>query len=169
MFIPGKGTYEQNGTIYSSIIGELKINMRNKIVNVIRLKKDFPIPNVGQLVNARIVKIRRNSALALMTNRIGINYNCVYEGMIHISQASKMYVESITDAFNEGDIVKAKIIHTDRIPYQLSTIGKKLGVILAYCRICGYRMILKGTKVYCPKCKIAENRKISSYYGKMIP
>ncbi|MHA1310469.1 MAG: exosome complex RNA-binding protein Csl4 [Candidatus Helarchaeota archaeon] len=167
MFMPGDGTYEENGIIYSNILGHLEINMKKRIVSVKRKKKDFPIPSPGQVVFAKVEQIRRNSAIVIMTNMDGIFYTSSFEGMVHISQTSKKYIEIMNDAFNEGDIIKAKVLQTDRIPYQLTTIGKKMGVILAFCRICGNTLELKGGKLVCRQCGNQEFRKYSIDYGKM--
>ena len=169
MFISGDGTFEDNGIIYSSILGNLKINMTQRSVTVSRKKKYFSLPSPGQVVNAKVSQIRRNSAMITMTNKDGMGFTSTFDGMVHISQTSKGYIESMTDAFNEGDIIKAKIIQTDHTPYQLTTMDRKMGVILAFCRICGNELDLKGAKLLCPNCLNQEHRKLSSEYGKKIP
>ena len=167
MFIPGEGTFEKNGVIFSSVLGYLKINMKNRIVNVNKNEDNFAIPAPGKIVNCNVERIRRNSAMVTLTNSDGLEYNSTFDGMVHISQTAKTYVENMSDAFNEGDIIKAKVLYVDRNPYQLTTIGKKLGVILAFCRICGKELELKGAKLICPRCGNMEHRKISSDYGKL--
>jgi len=165
MFMPGEGTYEENGVIYSSVIGQLDINMKNRVVSVKKEKNDsMPVP--GQIVIAKVHEIRKNSAIVTMTNQEGINYTSSFEAMVHISMTSKTYIETMNDAFNEGDVIKAKILYMNRIPYQLTTIGKKLGVILAFCRICGNKLDLRGAKLACNICGNQEHRKLSNEYGK---
>ncbi|MBD3227419.1 MAG: RNA-binding protein [Candidatus Lokiarchaeota archaeon] len=168
MFIPGHGTFEKDGVIYSSVLGYLNINMKKRSVNVNK-KGNFAIPEVGTIVNARVERIRRNSAMVSITNEEGLEYSAIQEGMVHISQTAKSYVENMSDAFNQDDIIKAKMTHTDRNPFQLSTVGKKLGVVLAFCRRCGAQLVRKGAKLRCPECGNKEHRKLSKYYGKMQP
>ena len=167
MFMPGSGTFERDGIIYSNILGLVNIDMKKRMVQVDRMNKNFSIPQAGQIVYARVDQIRKNSAIVIMTNTDKVEYSAVFEGMVHVSQTSKEYTESMTDAFNEGDIIRARIIQTDYVPYQLSTAGKKLGVVMAFCRNCGEELVLGGQKLNCLKCGNQEVRKISIDYGKV--
>ena len=140
--------------------------MKNRIVSVRRKGNKFTIPSPGQIVIAKVDKVKRNSAIVTMTNRAGINYTSSFEGMVHISQTSKAYIDSMSDAFNEGDVIKAKVLNINRFPYQLTTIGRKMGVIMAYCRLCGNKLVVRDSKLYCRRCRNEEHRKVSSDYGK---
>ncbi len=165
MYVPGEGTHTKDGIIYSSIVGVVKIDSNEKKVSV-RSKEHKPkLPKNGDIVIGQINMVRKQMAIADITNVPGFNPTTDFEGMIHISQVSKNYLENLSDAFKKDDLIRARIINDTVLPYHLSTASSDLGVIQAYCSECGNMLTLAGNKLQCTRCRIIENRKIAKNYG----
>lgn len=170
MYDSGKGTYAYNGIIYSSIVGAIQIDNTEKTVSVISIEKKPFIPKNGDVVIGVIDMVRKQMAIANVLNIRGFNATTDFEGMIHISQVSKNYLENLADAFKTGDIIRATLINEEISPFFLSTAAPDLGVILAYCSECG--AILQadkdGRNLHCDNCRIIEKRKLARDYGKYV-
>ena len=166
MFVPGNGTYtDKEGRIYASVVGEVEIN-QDKKVSVIP-KDDKPaLPKYKESVVGIIKMVRKQMAIADINNNLGFNPTTDFEGMIHISQVSKTYLNNLSDAFKVGDVVRGEIINETVIPFHLTTAASNLGVILAYCSECGDVLKLDQRRLRCERCNIIERRKIANDYGK---
>jgi polyribonucleotide nucleotidyltransferase len=71
-----------------------------------RIKGMTEEPEVGQVYNARVVRVTDFGAFAeILPNT---------EGLIHISQLDLKRVRKVTDVVNEGDYVKVKVIDIDK-------------------------------------------------------
>ncbi|MFX1298979.1 MAG: exosome complex RNA-binding protein Csl4 [Promethearchaeota archaeon] len=165
MYVPGEGTYIKNDVIYASIVGEVYIDSHEKKVSVISKGNKPTLPKKGDIVIGSINMVRKQMAIADITNKPGYNPTTDFEGMIHISQVSKSYLENLSDAFKTSDIIRAVVIDDEKIPFFLSTAGPDFGVIRAYCSECGYVLKPVGRRLQCPNCRTIENRKIARSYG----
>ena len=87
-------------------------------------------------------------------------------GDIHVSNVRDSYVKRLSDEFRHFDIVKARVLDTERI--RLTTAEDSLGVVKAYCSNCKGELVLEGKKLKCPVCNMTETRKISTEYGKGV-
>lgn len=167
MYLSGPGTYTENGIIFASITGHVQIDQREKRVAVAPREKNKPsLPKNGDLVVGRINMVRKQMAIADITNIRGFNPTTDFEGMLHISKVSKTYLDSLSDAFKTDDLIRAEIINDTVIPYHISTADSHLGVILANCSECGTVLQLEGKRLQCPVCRNIERRKIASDYGR---
>jgi len=165
MYMPGAGTYTENGIIHASIVGRVKIDNTQKRVSVAPIEEKPSLPKEGDIVIGRVQMVRKQMAIADITNKPGFSPTSDFEGMIHISQVSKTYLENLSDAFKTGDIIRAVIVDETRIPFILSTAKPDLGVILAYCSECGEILKPVGKRLQCPNCKTIEKRKFARNYG----
>ena len=168
MYVPGAGTYSEDGIIYATIIGEIRIDNNEKMVSVAPREEKPSLPKRGDIVIGTINMVRKQMAIADITNKLGYNPTTDFEGMIHISQVSKYYLENLSDAFKTGDLIRAVIIDAERIPFFLSTADPDLGVILAHCSECGHVLKPVGRRLQCLNCRTIENRKFAKSYGKDI-
>ncbi len=168
MYVPGPGTYEENGVIYASIIGKLHIDQTEKKVFIVPRENKPHLPKEGDTVIGTISMVRKQMAIADITNIRGFNPTTDFEGMIHISQVSKTYLDNLSDAFKTGDLVRAVVINDEVIPFHIKTAASNLGVILAYCSECGAVLKLEGRRLLCPDCQNIERRKVADDYGKNI-
>ncbi len=166
-WLPGKGTYEEEGFVYSSVFGKVEYDEENLVANVIPIN---PISEVekGDIVYGKI-RNNRGSIASMSINLVegesrGVSTDI--EGSLHISKISSDYVESVDSAFKKGDIVRAEVIQVEP-SIQLNSEPKDLGVVKGFCTNCRKDLELKRGKLYCGNCDNYENRKISSVYGKI--
>lgn len=167
-FIPGNGTYEENGTIYSETIGLAKIDAVNKTVQVQRKTKKPLIPEeestVISIVTSTQDKVAQVNILEIDQSQVGTPFS----GILHISSSSPRYERTMKEVCRTGDIVRAKVVSTKNRVTQLTTIGRGLGVVEAYCSQCGQSLRLRNYLLQCPSCGKVERRKIADDYGRYI-
>ena len=166
-YLPGEGTYDDNGDIKSSVLGNVKINQKNKVISVESDAKPALL-KVGDVVYGQITDIKPQRANA--------NIECIkdnarplalpYMGAIHISQAKKDYLEKLSDAFRIGDIVQAKVVKITGDNVDLGTVDSDCGVLKAMCTRCRDYMhtTKKENELECNTCNKKERRKVSKNY-----
>lgn len=163
-FMPGEGTFEINGNVYSKLVGRVLYDFVSRKVSVMPLRKVVNIPKQGMVVYAVVSTTKDDVAFTrIFSAEKGTVFSGTFTGILHVSQISNNYVKVVTDAIKVGDIVKAKVL-TSWNPFQLTTKGTKLGVIYALCSKCGTPLVKRRTKLQCPHCGNVESRKISSDY-----
>ena len=169
-FIPGEGTYEENGSVYSAVMGKVTVNHDKHIISVTKVNNTRPLlPVSGDIVFGLVYDVSNDSAMikihyvkgkGRLTSPIAVFLRFPYV-------SSKMRYNSMYDVVREGDLVKAVVLNS-WLPYQVSTRGREFGVIFARCHICLTPLIKKRNKLFCPNCKSFDSRKISSDYGVQI-
>lgn len=168
-FLPGTGTYEENGNIYASATGKIAFNKKDRAVYIEQTTKVPPTPKEGDIVVGRITDIKGSVALVELA-RIKGSLDRQIAGntsaAIHISNVKDSYVQDLAQEFGYQDIVKAKVIDTRNM--RLSTVDKNLGVITSMCARCKLPLKFENGKLKCPQCERRESRKLSSDYGKGI-
>ena len=90
-----------------------------------------------------------------------------FSGILHISDVTTKYVESMFDVYNIRDVVRAKVISTVNKVFHLSTEERNLGVIYAYCLNCSKSLQLGQRDLQCSYCGKIEKRKVAIDYGKV--
>ena len=162
-YVPGKGVYVENGELYSKAYGEVDVDAQGKRIDV-RSSKNVTVPEVGDLVEAVIEGMKEDSArVRIMVIRGKRSLTGDFEGVLHVSQIAKSYVESIFDAVNMNDRILARVV-TSWPPFQLSTADDDLGVIYSTCTKCGEELVLRKGGLFCRRDKIFERKKISRSY-----
>ena len=166
-YMPGEGTYDDNGDITSLVLGNVKINQKKKIISVISNAKPALL-KVGDMIYGQITDIK--------TQRVIVKIECMkgngrplalpYTGAIHISKAKNEYIEKISDAFRIGDIIQAEVVKVSRDNIDLSTTKNECGVLKAMCTRCRDYMVTtpKKNEVKCRRCHKKERRKLSRNY-----
>lgn len=166
-WLPGEGTYEDEGFVYSSAFGEVEYDEENLEAHV-RPVNPISRLDVGSVIYGRI-KDRRSSIVTVDIKVVEGKSRSVREdkeGTLHISKVSDDYTDELKDEYLKNDIIRAKITQIEP-SIQLTTVGKNYGVVSGYCSRCRAHMELQGSKLYCPRCDIREDRKISKFYGKI--
>ena len=165
-FLPGGGTYIDDGTIYSSIIGHLLVDSHNRKISVYQKTNSPLIPKEGSVVLGRIVSIyNKNLNIKIFQIRDKPLFN-PFNGIMHITDVRKGYVKTMLDVFQIGDIIRAKVISIKNREIHLSTQEPELGVIHSKCSFCGDELILSQNRLKCPQCNKTKWRKMASGYGK---
>lgn len=170
-FIPGNNTFIKGGNIYSTATGSIKINKTHNI-SVIPKTDVPPTIEKGDVIIGRVNDLRSSMVLVEIAKIEGKGEREIVNlqnAAIHVSNIKDSYVKDVMFEFSPFDIIKAKVI--DLKTMRLTTSGKDLGVIKAYCGKCHLGMNKasdngdKSNKLKCPGCGNIESRKLSSEYG----
>ena len=122
------------------------------------------LPKEGTTVIASVVHASEKNATV---NIWRINDKTVqppFTAMLHISSSSPRYERNMSDVCKAGDIIRARVIEINRIP-QLTTAGRGLGVIKAFCSKCGDVLEFKNRRLQCSSCGNLERRRLAEDYA----
>jgi len=165
-FLPGIGTYEQEGTIYSNFTGTAKIDTRNKRVTVIPTTRVPELPKEGTTVLASVTHVQEKMATMSIWKIDGRTLQNPFTAILHISSSSPRYERNMSEVCKAGDIIRARVIDmTNRIP-QLTTAGRGLGVVKGFCSKCGAVLSLVNRRLQCSSCGNVERRRLAEDYLK---
>jgi exosome complex component CSL4 len=81
--------------------------------------------------------------------------------MLHVSNSSPRFERSMWDVVKPNDIIRAKVIDTSQRIAKLTTVGRELGVIKAYCSKCGNELVLSAHILRCSVCRNVERRRLA--------
>lgn len=165
-FIPDAGTYVKDGVIYSKIVGRALLDLLNKRVSVYPLTNGVVVPKVATTVVGQIGNAQSDNVLVRIFKIGHKKLSGNFGGILHISDVSDRYVNSMNDVCKPGDIVRAKVISEKNRIYHLSTNDNGLGILYAFCSRCGSLLEPQRYDLHCPKCGNIEKRKIAPDYGK---
>jgi exosome complex component CSL4 len=165
-FLPGAGTYEQEGTIYANFTGNARIDLKNKRVTVVPTTRISDLPKEGAEVIASVIHAQEKMATVNLWKINGKPLQNPFTALLHISSSSPRYERNMSDVCKAGDILRARVIDmTNRIP-QLTTAGRGLGVVKAFCSKCGGVLEFTNRRLQCPSCGNIERRRLAEDYGK---
>ena len=165
-FIPDSGTYVRDGVIYSKIVGRELLDLLNKRVSVYPLFNGELVPKVSSTVVGQIGNAQSDNVLVKIFKIENKRLSGEFGGILHVSDVSDRYIDSISDVCKPGDIIRAKVISGKNRIFHLSMNDKNLGVVYAFCSRCGTLLEPQRYELHCPKCANTENRKIAPDYGK---
>jgi exosome complex component CSL4 len=164
-FLAGEGTYEESGSIFSSILGELDLDSKEMIASVRPVNPPVSL-KVNDVVLANVHDIKSSIVLVnvirMEGNARGITG--VSSGSIHVSKISEGYTSDVWKEFRIGDLVRAKVI-SNKPSLQLATDRSNLGVLLALCTKCRMPLIKKEGSLFCENCQRNELRNMAPDYG----
>ncbi|MBS7626256.1 exosome complex RNA-binding protein Csl4 [Candidatus Bathyarchaeota archaeon] len=163
-FTPGKGTYERDGYIYSGITGYASIDPAVKRVEVNPKTKVPILPMEGQNVLGFVVGVQDKIALINIIKVEDKLLSTPFTGILHISSSSPNYERNMSEIFKTLDLVRAKVISTSEGLIRLTTVGRNLGVLKAYCSNCGYPLTITRRLLKCRRCNNVERRKLAEDY-----
>jgi len=166
-FLPGGGTYEDDGNIYASSTGTAKIDNKNKRVTVTPTTRIPELPKEGATVIASVTHTQEKIATVNIWKIDGKAIQNPFTAILHISSSSPRYERRMSDVCKAGDILRARVIDmASRIP-ELTTAGRGLGVVRAYCSQCGGVLDFETRKLQCLSCGNVERRRLAEDYGKI--
>lgn len=167
-FIPGKHTYEKDGKIYASTIGNVVRDLEKKEISVKNLSKELKVLEKGDIVYARVDFLKKQMANITIFKIEGDkgDLSSTLSGVLHISQIKDSYVPDFNGLISDGDIIRAVVLNASNAPYQVGVVNSNLGVVKSFCRKCRKGLTLKANKLECPICGYYQFRKISTEYGK---
>ncbi|XES76568.1 MAG: exosome complex RNA-binding protein Csl4 [Candidatus Bathyarchaeia archaeon] len=166
-FIPDSGTYVRDGVIYSKIIGRTLMDMLNRRVSVYPLNEGAVVPKVGITVVGQVGNAQSDNVLVRIL-QVGKKKKMsgVFSGILHISDVSDRYIDSMNDVCKTGDIIRAKVISEKNQVFHLTTADRRLGVLYGFCSLCGSPLDKAKHELQCTKCGNVERRKTAEDYGK---
>ncbi len=165
-FMPGKGTFEEEGKIYAAKIGTKHIDGQKHLAEV--HGKDLPRIMVGQTVFAQVTGIKNSNVTVEIGKIKGLNTPVAEKAMIYVSNIDEKYVKEPGEMFGIGDIVKARVLKMDDDLIDLTTKDADLGVVKAFSKQTRNPLSKSAKfpdKLEDPVTKALEKRKISSEYG----
>lgn len=166
-FVPGPGTYEEDGKVYAAWLGEAVLDTQDFTARVEPRTKTPVTLKEGDEVLGVIHDTRSSMAIVDVWARADQPYRQIAgdtNGTLHISKVSEDYVSSMDDAFKRGDLIRAKVVGTDP-SLQLTTREKHLGILRSRCPRCATDMVVRGDALVCPECEWKDLGKFSSDYG----
>ncbi|MGB9023553.1 MAG: exosome complex RNA-binding protein Csl4 [Candidatus Bathyarchaeia archaeon] len=164
-FMSGPGTYESGGTVYSDLTGDRVADLNSRTVRVIAKVRTPTMPTDGSTVIGQVTNAHDKSAIVSIFKVDSEILGRPFTGILHISSASPRYERNMEDVCKTGDMIKAKVFNDkNRIP-ELTTAGRGLGVIRAYCSRCGNLLVLVNRRLQCRECGNTEHRRLVDDYG----
>jgi exosome complex component CSL4 len=160
-FLPGRGTYENRGRIYASVLGTPVVDPRDRTVRV-EARNAVPELQEGDLVYARVEEIKTAMAVCAVLSTAASRRAIpgFPEGTVHISKAKEGYTETLSGEFAVGDVLLARVLQA-RPSIKLSTASATLGVVAARCQQCHALMTPGPKDLVCPRCGNRERRKLA--------
>jgi exosome complex component CSL4 len=165
-FVPDAGTYVKDGVIFSKIVGRSLVDLQTRRVSVYPVVKGVVVPKVSTVVIGQVGNAQSDNVLVKIFRIGNKKLSGNFGGILHVSDVSDRYVNSINDVCKTGDILKAKVISEKNQVFHLSTNDKGLGVLYGFCSRCGTLLEQLGYDLKCPKDGNVETRKIAPDYGK---
>jgi exosome complex component CSL4 len=165
-FMPGPGTYVENGTIYSSATGRALLDFLNKQVSVFSKTRLLGVPKVGSIVIGQVIDVQSKITVVRIFQVGKRSLSGFFTGILHVSDVSARYVETMYDTCKPGDIIRARVISDKNRTFHLSVKEPGLGVIYAFCSRCGNVLAFRRVRMRCLKCGKIEKRKAAKDYGR---
>ncbi len=164
-FMPGPGTYESGGTVYSDLTGDRVVDLNSRTVRVIAKARTPTMPTDGSTVIGQVTNAHDKSAIVSIFKVDSEILGRPFTGILHISSASPRYERNMEDVCKTGDMIRAKVFNDkNRIP-ELTTAGRGLGVIRACCSRCGNLLVIVNRRLQCRECGNTEHRRLVDDYG----
>jgi len=156
-FLTSKGTFEENGIIYASKIGEKKVD---KYSVGVQSKKNVSMIQKGDIVIGKINDTYDQIApVKIEALENGKVINNAY-AFIRISSVTNGYAKNFREYFRIGDIIKAEVFDITNLGIYLSTAKPGLGVIKTRCSRCKNEIGKTEAGFVCTNCRNIERRKV---------
>ncbi len=164
-FMPGPGTTEVDGNVYSTQAGTAALDLTRHIVTVKTAAGPPVMPTEGSTIIGIVQNAQEKMAIVNIVAVDGRKLEPPFAGMLHISNSSPKFERMMSEVTKPVDIIRAKVIDSSqRIP-KLTTAGPGLGVIKATCSRCGGNMVLSGRILRCEVCRNVERRRLADDFG----
>ncbi len=163
--IPGHGTYEEDGVVYSKGLGKYSFDM-DEMKALVRTKKGPATIRKRDLIIARVRDIRSSMVVTDAVQIVGIDRAISGEttASLHVSKVSREYVSDIRRMFRIGDYIRAIVIQA-KPSIQIATDRRDLGVLRGLCMQCRAPLKKQKDRLMCPECERVETRKLADDFG----
>ena len=168
-FLPGEGTYVEDGKIYASEVGTVEKDLEKRVVSVeCKVGKAPSMQKRGLITLGVVAKTSEKAGFIdlLPTEDKSRRYFPISAStVLRVNNIRRGFVKSLSDEFKVGDIVRVKIIEAEPNNVVVSTEGPNLGVIKAFCAKCRTPLVKKGDELVCPACGWKGHRHMANDYG----
>ena len=165
-FIAGQGTFEENGRVYSSNIGNVEVGADYKVK--VRGKREEIVVQSGDEIIGVVTEI--NEPLVVVAGEYLIRAGKVYQikarALVHASRITGQYLDQCSKVVKARDVIRGKVVST-RGKIDLTMEPPDEGVIYAYCSRCRKPLQRINSGLYCTYCQKNEIRKVSKKYGEL--
>ncbi len=166
-FLPDETCYEQDGVIYSKVLGRVVTDLKKHKISVIPKNPHHSIKN-GDIGVGRVEFMKKTIASVNIYHLNQENLPIPANAVLHISEASRGFVKNMYEVARPGDWLRFRIIRAIK-PVYISLIGDGLGVVISYCIHCGHELEYKRRNMLeCPNCEFIQPRITSKYFGKTL-
>lgn len=166
-FVPGPGTYEQDGKVCAACLGIPTLDTQTFTASVAPLTKTPVRLSVGDEVLGVVSMIREHFAGVEVVARCDAPDRTLSgdtNGTLHVSRVSEDYVPDLESAYKIGDIVRAEVVGVDP-SLQLATRQPQQGILKSTCPRCRGPMEVREGALFCPECEWKDTGKISTLFG----
>ncbi len=166
-FVPGPGTFEEDGVVYAARLGTLVLDTSEFEARVDAVTSTPVTLKEGDIVIGTVQAVRSTMAIVEVHKRVDAPTRAVAgdtNGTLHISKVAEYYVENLDRALRLGDIIRAQVVNA-KPSLQLSTKGPEFGVLKSLCPRCRTAMVVQGKGLICPECEWKEGGKLAEDYG----
>lgn len=165
-YLPGKGTFEMKGGIYSSFLGYLNLDFEEKVASVDPINPLVKLDS-GDVVLARVEDVRSSM---IITNIMGLEggkrgVSGETQASIHVSKISEGYTSDVWKEYRIGDIIRAMVVQV-KPSLQLSTDRPNLGALISLCTKCRKPLVKMEKGLFCENCQRTELRRTAPDYGR---
>lgn len=167
-YIPGDGTYEEDGIIYAAVIGLKNFDEAEKIARV----KGLNPPGIlkpGDIIFGETRNVSNSVAkITISGPENGKAAGQNLSGVVHVSKVKEGYTANARSEFSTGDMVRARVLQV-KPSIQLTTNAEELGVLKARCSRCRAVLFNKDGSLFCPVCDRTESRKLAGDFYRYSP
>jgi len=167
-YLPGYGSYEDDSEVYSAVVGDLYLDSKKHLANV---KSRTRVPRMqtrGTTAVGIVAEVFEQKAIIDLARIDSKNFSYLpnnASAILSISSVSTQYVKDMHDSIRAGDIVRVRIDDVSKHSVKVTTVGRDLGVIQAYCSRCRHPLMKVGRTLLCKNCHRKERRKTAYDYG----
>ncbi|XP_034939396.1 exosome complex component CSL4 [Chelonus insularis] len=171
--LPGPGTYELGGYIYSKLAGTVEIldDENAKTIVVHSTVEQSIVPAPGDLVTAMVTLVNQRFCKCILKCIGDVVLTRPYRGILRKEDVKATLKDKVElyKSFRPGDIILARVLPmTEAHVYSLSTAENELGVVVAHSQE-GISMIpISWTEMQCPKTLVKEYRKVAKVVPEQI-
>jgi exosome complex RNA-binding protein Csl4 len=168
-FTPQNNCFEQDGAVYSSLLGERVIDKEKHQISIYPTKKIY-IPRRGSIALAHVTEIRRQAATVEISHfKVGKSFKDIktkFTASLSVMNLSSRFVKNLYDGVRTDDWLICKISKIEiNGNIDVSLYGsREFGVIVAACFICGKEIdrVVKRNLLRCNNCGATQPRILSS-------
>ncbi len=164
-FLPNESCYEEDGVIFGTVFGKVKMDRKKHKISVIP-NKDYNFVKNGDIGVGRVEFIKKQIASVDIYQLNEKHISPAINSILHISEVSRRFVKNMYEVARPGDWIKFQVIRSNK-PVYISLIGDSFGVVISYCIQCGSELDFKQRNTLrCPNCELIQPRITSKHYGK---